>query len=192
LARLTQKQIRYLSHHRIGLEETYDASGLKRASYRPRMKAEGKFVAYGVTRCHNGHSLRNRYGTCIECFPAAIGFARRSELAGYIYLAQSRDIELFKIGFSSDDPDNRIYIANLEGYGGAVDWCIRLRVWSGRAGKIEIATHKSLVEYHADRAWVRNGLDAVATELFNCDLDDAINALMKHLSFEEIQAIEFC
>jgi len=62
LARLTKAHLRYLKHHGIEPEEAFDASGLKRAEYRPRMKAEGKFVAYGVTPCHNGHALRNRYG----------------------------------------------------------------------------------------------------------------------------------
>ena len=65
MGRLTKEHLRYLKQHSIDVEETFDASGLKRAEYRPRMKAEGKFVAYGVTRCQNGHGLRNRYGTCI-------------------------------------------------------------------------------------------------------------------------------
>jgi T5orf172 domain len=156
------------------------------------MKAEGKRIAYGVTRCHKGHGLRNRYGTCIECFPATIGFARRSELAGYVYVAESKDIRLFKIGFSGD-PDNRISIANgnLEGYGGAWDWQILLRAWSGRAGAVEIATHRSLAGYQTDRDWVRNGSEVVATELFDCNLQEVINALKEHLSFEEIQNIEY-
>ena len=155
------------------------------------MKAEGKFIAYGVTRCHNGHGLRNRYGTCVECFPATIAFARRSELSGYVYVAESKDIRLFKIGFSGDDPDNRIYIANLDGYGGVGDWTIRLRVKSGRAGAIEIATHRSLVGYRTNRDWIRNGSEVVATELFDCDLEEAIAALMEYLSFAEIQDIEY-
>lgn len=92
------------------------------------MKAEGKLVAYGVTRCHRSHNLRNRYGKCIQCFPATIAFGRRKELSGYIYIAQSVKSDLFKIGFSADVHDNRIYIAKLEGYAGARDWQILLTV----------------------------------------------------------------
>ena len=191
MGRLTKEHLRYLKQHSIDVEETFDASGLKRAEYRPRMKAEGKFVAYGVTRCQIGHGLRNRYGTCIQCFPASIAFARRSELPGYLYIAQSTDVGLFKVGFSSDDPDNRIYIANLEGYGGAWDWRICLTVWSERAGAVEIAAHRSLADFRAERAWVRNGADIVSKEMFGCDLTEVIGGLMEHLSFQEIQAIEY-
>ena len=191
MARLTKAHLRYLEHHGIDVDETFDASGLKRAEYRPRMKAEGKFVAYGVTKCHNGHSLRNRYGTCIECFPASIAFARRSEMSGYLYLAKSADLGLIKVGFSGDDPDNRIYIANLEGYGGAWDWQICLTVWADHAGAKEIAVHQSLADFRAERAWIRNGAGIVAREMFDCELAAGIDALMSQLTAREVQLIEY-
>lgn len=191
MARLTNAHLRYLKHHGINVEETFDASGLKRTEYRPRMKAEGKFVAYGVTMCHNGHSLRNRYGTCIECFPASIAFARRSEMSGYLYLAKSADLGLIKVGFSGDDPDNRIYIANLDGYGGAWDWRICMTVWADHAGAKEIGVHQSLSEFRNERLWTRNGAAVVSKELFDCDLGVAIETLSAHLTAKEQQAIEY-
>lgn len=191
MARLTKAHLSYMKRHGIEPEEAFDASGLKRAEYRPRMKAEGKFVAYGVTPCHNGHALRNRYGNCIQCFPASIAFARRSELPGYLYLAQSSDLGLIKIGFSSDDPDNRIYIANLDGYGGAWDWRICMTVWAEHAGAKEIAVHRSLFEFRNERLWIRNGAVVVAKELFDCDLALAIETLAAHLTAREQKAIEY-
>jgi hypothetical protein len=191
LTRLTNAHLRYLKDHGIEPEEAFDASGLKRAEYRARMKAEGKFVAYGVTPCLNGHALRNRYGNCIQCSPAAIAFARRSELAGYLYLAQSSDLGLIKVGFSSDDPDNRIYIANLDGYGGTWDWRIYMTVWADHAGAKEIAVHQSLFDFRVERAWVRNGAAVVSKEMFDCDLAVALGALSAHLTARERKTIEY-
>lgn len=76
-------------------------------------------------------------------------------MSGYLYLAKSADLGLIKVGFSGDDPDNRIDIANLEGYGGAWDWQICLTVWADHAGAKEIAVHQSLADFRAERAWIR-------------------------------------
>lgn len=188
MAKLTGAQLRYLRHHRIEVEETFDASGLKRADYGQRMKVEGKLVAYGVTRCKYGHSLRTRRGQCIECFPASIAFSRRSELSGYIYICESFDGKLFKIGFSRDEPQNRIYIANLEGYGGLLDWRITFFAWSERAGAIEIAAHQKLAPFRSKRTWIRNGQLTKSTELYDCQFLIALRSVMDQLTVDELDA----
>jgi hypothetical protein len=190
LAKLTKQQIRYLDQHGFEPEDAFDASGLARADYRARMKAEGKLVAYGVTRCLNGHRLRTRAGNCIQCSPASIAFARRAVLPGFIYIAQSEATSLLKIGFSGDDPDNRIYIANLEGYGGAWDWVITITLWSERAGAIEIAVQKALSDVRIDRSWIRNGHEIVTKELFDCSLKIATERLQSMLNGQELTSIE--
>jgi len=153
------------------------------------MRDEGKFVAYGVTRCRKGnHSLRSRSGNCLQCFPATIAFSRRSDSPGYVYLAQSHNEKLIKVGFSGD-PDNRIYIANLEGYGGAWDWCIRRLVWSERGGELERKLHHDLEDYRIDIEWYRNGSSILTRELFSCALGTASKALKRILdSDEEMEA----
>ena len=185
MAKLTKEQLRFLARHSIEVSEAFDASGLSRSQYGPRMRDEGKFVAYGVVRCQKGsHSLRSRSGNCIQCFPASIGFSRRATLSGYVYIAQSNMGKLIKIGFSGD-PDDRIYIANLEGYGGAYDWQIRRMVWSDRAGELERALHRDLESYRIDKEWVRNGYTVWTRELFNCALGTASKALGRNLSAGE-------
>jgi predicted GIY-YIG superfamily endonuclease len=191
LVRLTKDQIRFLEKHGIPLSEAFDATGYSRASYSERMRELGKVVAYGVTRCKKSrHSLRSRHGTCIQCFPASIAYARRAYLPGFVYIAQSHINRSLKIGFSGDDPDNRIYIANLEGYGDAWDWRIRRLVWSERAGKIEAATHQELAAYRSDEEWIRNGTLIRTRELFSCSLATASRALVRNLVPDEIARVE--
>src|SRR5688500_19781785 len=123
MARLTKADLAFLGRHGIPVALTFDASGLSRAVYGPRMKLEGKFAAYGVTRClRRGHSLRNRHGTCLRCFPASIAFIERANSAAFVYIAQARRSGLLTIGYSADQVDSRLYIATLEGFGACCEW----------------------------------------------------------------------
>lgn len=190
MAKLTKADIAFLERHGIPLSATFDASGLSRAEYSERMKAEGKFAAYGVTRCSaERHSLRNRHGTCLRCFPASIAFINRAESAGYLYVARSRCSGLIKIGFSSNQVDNRLYIANLEGFAGCYDWTKRATWKSRRAGRVEIAIHQSLSAFAVRRCWPRNGSTVESKEVFKCTLKAAIDAVNSLLTEAERRSI---
>jgi len=176
----------FLAHHGIDLSRTFDASGLKKSEYGSRMKVEGKLVAYGVTPCEReGHSLRSRRGNCIRCFPASIRFQERADEAGYVYIAQSPRTKLIKVGFSHDQVENRIDIANWEGFGGCHDWIVRQSQYSSRAGRVEIFVHQRLQPHFMPVQWVRNGRTIETREIFRCALDDAIEALNFGIALHE-------
>lgn len=178
MATLSKADLAFLAHHGIDISKAFDASGLNKAEYGPRMKAEGKLVAYGVRPCtREGHSLRNRHGNCLRCFPSSIRFQARAGEAGYVYLAESMSTKLIKIGFSRDQIANRIYIANLEGFGGFHDWVVKASIESQYAGRIELGTHRYLKDYAHPVLWVRNGLEIKSVEIFKCSFMVAIDAL---------------
>lgn len=185
MAILTQDQLAFLTHHGVTLAEALDATGMKRAVYRPLMKARGLRVAYGVTMCPRRHTLRDRYGHCIQCNPASLAFAARKSLSGFVYIAVSEETGMYKVGFSRENPSNRIYIANLEGYGDASDWELRLIAWSKKGGAVESSLHYILDSYREERYWYRNGECVVAREILRCDFDMIVTILAFLLSDEE-------
>src|SRR5690348_7499758 len=121
MAKLLKRDEQFLVRHGISLDLLFDASGMPTWKWKERMREEGKLFAYGV-RCFRGHSLKARSGNCIRCNTANIAFQMRSARSGYVYIARSASRKLTKVGYSADDPWNRIYIANLEGYANAQDW----------------------------------------------------------------------
>ena len=88
MAKLSDADAEFLLGKDIPLSTAFDASGMPTREWKATMKAEGKFVAYGVT-CLRGHSLKTRAGNCIRCNPANIAFARRAAKEGFVYLARS-------------------------------------------------------------------------------------------------------
>lgn len=188
MAKLSVADANFLEKQCIPLSATFDASGMSTREWKAVMKAEGKFVAYGVN-CLRGHSLKTRAGNCIRCNTANIAFARRSESEGFVYLARSAMLRLVKVGFSAEDPDNRIYIANLQGYAGSNDWKIRFSVYVENAGRLEIAIHSTLKNHQALQLWERNGFESEAREVYACSLAYAKQVLMSQLAPSDIATL---
>jgi hypothetical protein len=187
MARLTEDQKLYFAQQGIPLSIVSDASGLSRRECHCKLKNEGKYFAYGVTRCVNSHTLRTRAGQCIQCFPVSIAFQMRHLAAAYLYIAGSRSARLIKIG-SSKNPNNRIYIANLNGheYAGASDWLVLHSIYVQQAGKIEIDIHDQLRKYQTPIQFVRNGDKQIAKECFMCSYSIARKTLVLVLERFEI------
>jgi hypothetical protein len=91
-----------------------------------------------------------------------------------LYIAKSG--RLTKVGFSTD-PGNRIYIANLEGYGGRSDWKIRAWLYSANAGRLERAVHQRLASFVEELEWSRNGARRPTREVFRCTYSQAAQAV---------------
>ena len=176
MARLTARDAIFVEKHGISVASLFDASGMPTWQWKERMRAEGKLFAFGV-RCFRGHSLKSRSGNCIRCNTANITFQLRPSRAGFVYIARSARSKLTKVGFSADDVQNRIYIANLEGYAGAKDWSVVGEAYSEAAGRVEIEVHKALREYRQTQAWVRNGWECEAHEVYRCTRRQAREAL---------------
>jgi hypothetical protein len=190
MAKLSKDDARFLEAHGIPLAAVFDASGMRTRDWKAAMREQGKLIAYGVT-CLRGHSLKTRSGNCVRCNTANFAYALRSERAGYVYIARSANLKLIKVGFSND-PDNRVYIANLEGYGGAKDWTIRTWIMSDRAGRIELDVHVALKSYNSPRFWIRNWEEIEAREIYDCTLKIAQLALFAQLSPTEQSRVMIC
>ncbi|WP_300974510.1 GIY-YIG nuclease family protein [Sphingomonas sp. LHG3406-1] len=179
MAKLTAKHVRFLQKHGFEQPEGWvlDCSGMTRAAYTVALKQEGKLFAYGMKPCPRGHTMRTA-GGCPECNTSYIAYAKRSRLSGFVYIAKSG--RLTKVGFS-DDPSNRIYIANLEGYAGIHNWRIVAAIHLARAGQIEKTLHQLLRPYCVDLEWERGGNVTQSREVFRCKYAVAKEALLSLL-----------
>lgn len=175
MAKLSRSDEAFLDLHGIPLTATFDASGMRAAAWKQAMRDQGKLIAYGVS-CLRGHSLKTRAGNCVRCNTANIAYALRPSKPGYVYIAHSKALGLVKIGFSQD-PDNRVYIANLEGYGGAADWAIKVQHYATSAGRIELELHSLLHSHKDPRYWYRNGDLIEAREVYSCSASFAQRTL---------------
>lgn len=177
MAKLTARDTIFVEKHGIAVASLFDASGMPTWQWKDRMRAEGKLFAFGV-RCLRGHSLKSRSGNCIRCNTANITFQLRASRPGFVYIARSAMTKLTKVGFSANDVQNRVYIANLEGYATATDWRVVEEVFSIAAGRLEIEVHKALRERRRPQAWVRNGWECEAHGVYRCTLGEARKALI--------------
>jgi hypothetical protein len=185
MTKLTKDQKDFLAHHDIHLSLLFDASGLAPREYSEVMREDDKYFSYGVPECPRGHTLRSRakpsrVGNCIQCNPATIAFARRHYRAADVYIAGSRAGKLLKIGLSTET-DNRIYIANLDGYAGCSDWKPLVRVHVQQAGRIESTVQAKFRSYQKMIDFVRNGARQRALECFACSFRQAYTELVATL-----------
>jgi hypothetical protein len=174
---LTKEQRKFLDRQKIPTGLTMDASGLAVSEYRPMMSDLGLYVAYGVTPCRkNGHTMRTRTGSCVQCSPEQLAHLRRVDTTGHVYVARSRQKKLTKIGFASDAA-TRIESLRKEGYADAVDWELVHFVICSRGGRVELAAQNTLREHRVARAFKKGGRLKVSKEVFSCSVKKAINAV---------------
>ena len=159
---------------------------MTKASYSAALREARKLFAYGLAPCPKGHTIR-MLGGCPQCDTSRIAYAKRSRLAGYVYIAKSG--QLTKIGFSTD-PFNRIYIANLEGYAGKRDWRVRAQLKSSNAGQLEIAAHKFLRDYCDSTFWVRNSKITYPREVFSCSFETAKYAVISVMTGHDLNDLQ--
>jgi hypothetical protein len=84
--------------------------------------------------------------------------------------------QLVKIG-SSTEADNRLYIANLDGYAGCYDWQPLFRIHVENSGKVETSVQSKLKQYKKPINFVRNGNRQIAREVFACSYNLAYTEL---------------
>ena len=181
MASLTDDQLEFLKSYQIDTRELFDASGLGKSEYEHAMKKTGQHFAFGVTPCKSsGHTIRTKYGHCVQCKPDKIAYMMRHGKPGEVYIAGSRMKKLIKIG-SSNEIDERLYNLNLVKYGGASDWKILLIVASKEAGRIESRAQERLGEFKVTSTYVRTGVEITCYELFRCSYSRAKSALVEIL-----------
>lgn len=188
MAKLRKEDEQFLKKHGIDISLTFDGSRMTDREIRAWMSSERLLIAYGK-RCIRGHYVRAA-GGCVRCDTSKIEFARRARKSGFVYIANSAQAKLLKIGFS-EDPDDRIYNARVEGYGGIYDWQIRYCAFADNAGRIEILMKAALNSYHHPIGWIRNGYYKTADEIYKCTLTKAYGALAENLAAENIHSFRF-
>ncbi|MDM9630240.1 GIY-YIG nuclease family protein [Robiginitalea aurantiaca] len=174
---LSKSQLQFLKKQGIEVSQTFDAKGLKKSEYRPRMKATGKIIAYNVSPCNKaGHTLRTRAGHCAQCNTAHIAFQKRNDKPGIVYIAGTREGKLVKVGYTKG-VHIRSESLNRTKYGGFSDWEILYAISCVKAGEIEIKAKSSLKAFSASMVYDHDGKDQKTDEIYRCSFDYIKNNL---------------
>jgi hypothetical protein len=177
MGRWTAEHSRFLKSHGFNDPRSWalNATGLTRREYQAALSRDGKLFAYGLPPCKNGHTLRTT-GGCPQCNTQYLSYVRHNVTPGYVYIARSNSTRLVKVGLSADF-NNRLYIANLEGYADIWDWIVRDCRYVQEMGRVEAGVKRALASYGVNRVWIRNGKFTTAKEVFSCTLKLAREAL---------------
>ena len=175
--RLTKSQKEFIEHHGIDEEQVFDASRYKQSTYRSIMKDEGFIVAFGVTKCSQGHdSLRTRSGHCVMCNPASLSFQKRHKSEGDLYVMLSPKTKLVKVGVA-ESAKERLISLNKQAYGDIKDWKLVHVVRVTNAGYAEEVIHGRLQFHAVERYFYKGGEMVLSKEIFSCSAQDAINEI---------------
>ena len=107
------------------------------------MRALGMLVAWGPPCKKGRHRLRSRSNHCIICSPKSLSFQKRFSDPAIVYVANSLNLNLVKVGIS-DTLQNRIKQLNNQRLGGVTDWSVQFQVKCDNAGRVEARAHRVL------------------------------------------------
>lgn len=177
---LTQEQVKVLARFKLPTSSVLDARGMERSDWKIELKRQNKAVAFTDSLCKRNHTaqLRLSSGHCIECSPRGVAAWKKHQEPGFVYIAASPRLGLFKIGtakVASERSDGII----RDGYGGADDWVMLYRRKFDKAGAVESKAKTALAPYAAPREYVRkgHGITVTAKELFGCEFEAALEAI---------------
>lgn len=178
MKRLSKEQENFFKHHGIALSIVMDGSGLNAKTRKELMDEFGHKFYYGGALCKAaGHSLRTKAGHCIQCDTSKIAYQLRSSATGYVYIAHSLQHGFIKVGFSEENPYNRITWLQTSSYGNVNDWkVIRSIKISRDAGKCEFEIHSELEQWRHPVIYEIRDAEVECREIFSCSLDDALKA----------------
>jgi hypothetical protein len=187
MTELTLDQILFLGEHGIPISSVFDATGMKRDEYRNAMKELGMIVAVGVNPCTaiERHTLKDKYGKCIQCKPHNLSFQKRYHESEFIYVARSESTGLIKIGVAKDTA-RREYSLNKIEYGRCNDWKIQFNQKCDKTARVEFDVHQSLQTYTVSRCYWRQGSLVHCSELFNCEVELAIKTIKDTILFKSV------
>ena len=182
----------FLKLHSVRPEQVFDAKGYSKSEYPAIMRRNGEIVAFNTTPCNAaGHKLRTRSGHCIMCNTAPLGFQKRNDLSGYVYVAGTQKGKILKIGFTNNY-ENRESLLNYQKYGGFDDWHLLIVLYGVDAGKIEFQLHSKVSKYRTSREYFHDGDYREGNELFQCSINKIIEAMNQIKSeFKIVKQIDF-
>jgi len=186
MADLTVEQLAFLRQHGVSADQVFDATGMRRQDYARSMKSLGALVAVGVSKCSHGHAMRLRSGHCVQCRPQGLAHLKRYQQSGRVYVAFSESGQLAKVG-TADVPAERVAVLNTHAYGGFTDWELKFSLQTERAGRVEHLAHVHLQGYQAwGRKYWKDGRDQSCNELFECDVNLAIEAVQEAAEYDRV------
>lgn len=140
--------------------------------------ARGRAVDRGgrVSVPKSGSPDENEIWTLRPVPPSALGFLRRYDSSGYVYVAHSFATGLCKVGTAQFE-HLRVDELNRRGYGGTTDWYIVASVACERAGPVEAQAHRSLAEYRQPSKYYWGRRWNTCYETFRCEPEEAVAAV---------------
>jgi hypothetical protein len=182
---LTTEQLGFLKEQNIHLKYVFNAEGLSKSEYRLIMKELNKFIAYNVSPCQQErHTMRTRSGHCCQCNTASIGFQKRNDSAGIVYIAGSKFGELIKIGFTKA-VQIRAKSLNQSNYAGYNDWEILFAIKSENAGRIETKANSLLRRYAFSNEYEHDNHWQDSHETYRCSYSKAKEFIERAYSTEK-------
>lgn len=154
----------------------FNAAGYKRSQYQQIMEDRDLLFAFNAGVCQAGHKLRSRSGHCVICRAAVIAYTLRHTNPGFVYITESVSKRLLKIG-TSTDVQKRMKGLNSYSYGGASDWHEIGSWYSNKSGAVEFIAHQKLSSARTVGTYQKNGELIECSELFQCSITIAINAI---------------
>ena len=181
MAKLTNEQINFLNLHDISKDQTFDATGYTRKEYKEKMKKLNLQVAYGVNPCKKGgHTLRTKYGQCLQCAPLNLTYSMRNTKAGYVYIAYSNSTGYIKIGSTGNYKDRQ---KSLRGqmYGGVNDWVMSHYIYFSEDREVvERAIKQEFIESKVCGCYyMKDGKYQEADEIYKTSVESIISHLKK-------------
>jgi hypothetical protein len=182
MSKLSPEQLKFLQEQGIDLKYVFNAHGLSKSECKNIMKELNKIVAFNVTPCQSqGHTLRTRSGHCCQCNTAVLGFQKRNDSEGVVYIAGSLTGKIIKIGFSKA-VEVREESLNRTRYAGFLDWKILFALRSKDAGKIENKANSILRPYMSTHDYNHDGHWQDSKETYSCAYSKAKETL--HLAYQ--------
>jgi hypothetical protein len=185
LSILTAEEKAFIKEKGLSPSDFYDARGETQSVYHEKAKAMGCNFVVCMGRC--GHRLKTRSGHCIMCNTAYISFQKRNSGKGKVYIAFSGKYTKVGLisGTSKELLEHREYQLNSEGgYGSRTGWQL-VKSWNleKNAGKVEDEAHRLLQKYKANKSYIYSGEKRDAQEIFECSIQEAIDAVKKAILF---------
>jgi hypothetical protein len=176
---LNELQVQFLISQNIPLSKTFDANGYTKKDYSEIMKEEDLLVAYNTTPCNLfSHTLRSRYGHCIQCNTQALAFIKRYSERGLIYLIHSNILNKCKIGICKDI-NERLRTLNSQRYGNANDWRLIEFVEVDNSARIEYNISKIASPYKFETEYIRTGKVIKCQEIYSFSIEVAQEIIKK-------------
>ena len=174
---LTTSEIAFLTSQGLSIADVYDAKDEKRKVYTDKARQSDCILVLS-TRCKaHGHRLRSRAGKCVQCDTAQLGFLTRHSKPGFVYIAQSTQGRLFKVGSCEDVKAREIHL-NRQRYAGCSDWRIIEKQRVEQAGATEFLIHSALSNFRVSSTYDRGDKLQLAREAF-CASEVIVRAAFK-------------